>query len=344
MSQQPERTCRTLDIVVPVFNEEQGLAAFHRQLAEVLDGLAGAIRVVYINDGSSDGTAALLRQLVTADTRVVVLELSRNFGHQSALTAGLDHADADGVIMMDGDGQHPPQVIPQMLAQFRAGYDIVLTQRVNDQELSLFKRKTSLWFYSFINRIGQTRIVPGAADFRLLSRQVVDTLKQMPEYHRFLRGMIAWVGFRSVILPYAAPQRLAGYSKYSFRKMLKLAMDAIFSFSLLPLHIGLLLGFFFFMLAGLEIVYVLQFWLRGREDLLVPGWSSLMFMILIVGGFLMMLLGFIGIYVGYIFQELKRRPQYVLKRMQPESEPTSPRNGGTGATEIGPAAERADRS
>jgi dolichol-phosphate mannosyltransferase len=226
----------------------------------------------------------------------------------------LDASSGDFVITLDGDGQHPPEMIPQMIELFKQGYDIVQAQRIEEGEAFSFKKVTSSGFYALINRISGTRISPGAADFRGMSRQAVEALKSMPEYHRFLRGMISWMGYRSVILPYHETSRLAGKSKYSLRKMLRLAMDAIFSFSLMPLYIGLSAGGLFFCLAALEMVYVLSFWVTGRTSNLAPGWSSLMFVILIVSGIIMILLGFIGVYVGYIFQEVKRRPVYLLKR------------------------------
>jgi dolichol-phosphate mannosyltransferase len=214
---------------------------------------------------------------------------------------------------MDGDGQHPPHMIPQMIELYEQGYDIVQAQRIEEQGSFSFKQATSAGFYALINRISGTQMTPGAADFRGISRQVVEALKSMPEYHRFLRGMIAWVGYRSAILPYQETERFAGTSKYSPAKMLRLAMDAVFSFSLVPLYIGLSAGGIFFCLAALEMIYVLSFWVTGRTSNLAPGWSSLMFVILIVSGMIMVLLGFIGIYVGYIFQEVKRRPVYLLK-------------------------------
>ena len=192
-----------------------------------------------------------------------------------------------------------------------------MTQRVDDRTTSLFKRQTSDWFYRFINQIGETRILPGAADYRLLSRQVVEALKQMPEYHRFLRGMIPWLGFQVAVLPYLSPERLAGRSKYSFRKMSRLAADAIFSFSLISLRIGLSLGVVFFVLAVMEVAYVLSLWLNNTQNALAPGWSSLMFMMLIIGSIQMIITGFIGIYVGYIFQEVKRRPPYLIRTFRP---------------------------
>ena len=258
----------------------------------------------------------MLKELSQKDPRIIAVELSRNFGHQAALTAGLDLAEGDAVITMDGDGQHPPDRIPEMLQLFETGYEVVLMQRAEDRQPSGFKRLTSRVFYRILNWISDTKIVPGAADFRLLSRNVVDSLKDMREYHRFLRGMVAWTGFRTVILPYSPPDRIAGVSKYSRKKMLGLAQDAAFSFSLVPLKVGISLGAFFLLLAFLEMVYVLSFWISGRQDQLVPGWSSLMFIILIVGAFLMIIMGFIGIYIGYIFQEVKGRPIYLIQDIQ----------------------------
>lgn len=309
-----------ITIIVPVYNEQEAVERLHERLRQVIDGLPYVFSIFYVNDGSTDRTAERLDAIAASDRRVSVVELSRNFGHQAALTAGLDLASGEAVITMDADGQHPPALIPQMLELYRHGYDVVLTQRVEERQSSWFKRQTSAAFYALLNWFGNTRIVPGAADFRLMSRQVVEAVKRMREYHRFLRGMVAWAGFRTVILPYTPPDRLGGVSKYSLRKMLKLALDAIFSFSLAPLQLGIALGLFFLMTACAEGVYVLSFWVRGRQDLLVPGWSSLMFMVLIVGGVLMIILGFIGVYVGYIFQEVKRRPIYLVRESEPEQE------------------------
>jgi len=200
-----------------------------------------------------------------------------------------------------------------MLRLHAAGYDIVQTQRLDSARTSAFKRRTAGLFYALLNRIGDTHVQPGAADFRLLSRAAADGLRQMREHHRFLRGMVSWMGFRTIILPYEPTERIAGTSKYSLRKMVRLALDAAFSFSLAPLWIGLSVGLVFFLLACIEAVYVLSFWVRGQAAALAPGWSSLMFMVLIVGGVLTTLLGFIGVYVGYIFQETKQRPIYLLR-------------------------------
>ena len=300
-------------IVIPVYNETGVVEQSHAHICAVVDELPYQFTFYYVDDGSNDGTEKSLNTLAIKDRRVKVITLSRNFGHQAALSAGLDRAEGDVVISMDGDGQHPPEMIPQMLNLIKQGYDIVQTQRMDEAQPASFKKWTSGLFYRLINVISGTHILPGAADFRALSRRAVDAIKSMPEYHRFLRGMVAWIGFPMVILPYQPVKRISGQSKYSFRKMFDLAMNAIFSFSLVPLYIGLSVGGVFLLLAMLEMIYVLSFWVTGRTSQLEPGWSSLMFVLLIIGGVLMILLGFIGVYVGFIFQEAKRRPIYLIK-------------------------------
>lgn len=306
------RQKQDIDLVIPVFNEAGVVEQTHARIRAVIDSLPYNFTIYYVDDGSTDGTLDSLKAL--DDTRVQTLELSRNFGHQAALTAGMDATHGDIVITMDGDGQHPPEMIPEMIDLVKQGYDVVQTQRVDEARPASFKKWTSGLFYRLINAISGTRVLPGAADFRALSRQAVDALKAMPEYHRFLRGMVSWIGFSTVILPYQPVERISGISKYSFSKMFRLAMDAIFSFSLMPLYIGLSMGGILLCLALVEMTYVLSFWVTGSTSSLAPGWSSLMFVILIVGGMLMVLLGFIGIYVGYIFQEVKRRPVYLVKQ------------------------------
>jgi dolichol-phosphate mannosyltransferase len=305
---------KTIDLVIPVFNEAGVVEQTYASISKIIDPLPYQFTMYYVDDGSQDNSVECLAALAEKDKRIVLLQLARNFGHQAALTAGLDTSTGDFVITMDADGQHPPEMIPQMIQLFEQGYDIIQAQRIEEAQSVSFKQITSSGFYALINRISGTRILPGAADFRGMSRQAVEALKSMPEYHRFLRGMISWIGYRSVILPYHEPGRVGGKSKYSLGKMFRLAMDAIFSFSLMPLYIGLSAGGLFFCLAALEMIYVLSFWVTGRTSNLAPGWSSLMFVILIVSGMIMVLLGFIGVYVGYIFQEVKRRPVYLLKK------------------------------
>jgi polyisoprenyl-phosphate glycosyltransferase len=303
-----------IDFIVPVYNEGDGLLLFHASLARVLAGSAHVFRFLYVNDGSSDDSSAVLAALALQDSRVRPIELSRNFGHQAALSAGLDAFDADAAVMIDGDGEHPVDLIPAMLQLHEAGYEVIQTQRLDkDREGFVFKRLTGAAFYWIINRLGNTQIIDGAADFRMLSRDAVQALRQLQEYHRFYRGMVQWIGFRSVIVPYTPAVRIAGKSKYSIGKMLRLASDGIFSFSLAPLRLALVVGFMFLVLVVAEVTYVFSFWIRGMEKALVPGWSSLMLMSTLSSGITMVLLGILGLYVGMIFEEVKRRPVYLVR-------------------------------
>ena len=247
-----------IDIVVPLYNEEPVVAEFHRQLMAVGTGLRREcdVKIYYVNDGSVDHTGAELARLAAGDPGVTILELSRNFGHQAALTAGLDRAAGDVAVMLDGDGQHPPGLIAEMVALYRAGYDVVLTQRVT-APVPRWKRWTSTGFYRLLSRIGDTRMTAGSADYRLVSRPVLDALRGMREYHRFLRGMVAWAGYRTVVLPYAERPRIGGRASYSLRARARLAADATFSFSLVPLRLALLVGLCFLVLAAAEALYVL---------------------------------------------------------------------------------------
>lgn len=303
------------DFIIPVFNEAPALERFHAALNAALFGLPQhSFRFFYVNDGSSDESSAVLDRMAVSDSRIFPIELSRNFGHQAAISAGLDAFDADAVITMDGDGEHPPQLVPEMIGLFESGYDIVQTQRNDAQRQGFFlKRITSAMFYSLINRLGETNVVSGAADFRLLSRDAAEALRGLPEYHRFYRAMVQWIGFRSVILPYTPAQRIEGRSKYSLRKMLRLAKDGMFSFSLAPLRLGFVIGAIFILLALAEVVYVLNFWVRDETSKLVPGWSSLMLVLTISAATLMLLIAILGIYVGMIFEEVKNRPVYIVR-------------------------------
>ena len=308
----PKRKLK-VDLVIPIYNEAGVVEKTHAHVREVVDSLPYDFKFIYVDDGSNDGTADTLRKIADADSRISVLQLSRNFGHQAALTAGMDAARGEIIITMDGDGQHPPELISQMIDLVKQGYDIVQTQRLEDDRGMSFKKWSSRLFYRLINVVSGTRILEGAADFRALSRDALDGLRSMHEYHRFLRGMISWMGYASIILPFHEPARLAGKSKYSLGKMIRLASDAVFSFSLAPLYIGLSSGLGFFILAAAQFIYVLTLWLTGNTERIVAGWSSLMAIMLIASGIIMILLGFIGVYVGYIFQEVKRRPIYLIK-------------------------------
>src|SRR5688500_1251281 len=234
----PKRSASNIDLVIPIFNEAGVVEQTYTKIWETIDPLPYQFNIYYVDDGSTDGTPESLAALARKDQRIIVLELSRNFGHQAALTAGLDASRGDFIISMDADGQHPPELIPQMIELFEQGYDVIQAQRIEGERAFSFKQIMSYSFYALINTISGTRFVPGAADFRGLSRQVVEALKSMPEYHRFLRGMISWMGYRSVILPYHETHRVAGRAKYSFGKKLRRAQGGLISFLCVSLRIS----------------------------------------------------------------------------------------------------------
>ncbi|MCA0452625.1 MAG: glycosyltransferase family 2 protein [Chloroflexi bacterium] len=313
-----------ISIVIPIFNEEDALPAFNQSLVELLESLPHDYEVWYVAGGSTDQTSQIVQRLHSANPRVKLLELSRNYGHQAALTAGLDFAKGDVVISMDGDGQHPPFVIPQLIAAYEAGNDVVLTQRRTTGEISYFQKLFSKTFYQLINKLSESEIVPDSADFRLLSREVVQDLRGLNEQHRFLRGMISWMGFQQTIVSFDAPPRLAGRSKFSLRKRLRLAADAIFSFSIVPINLVIAFGVLLLIAAVGQIFYVLLTLITVGNQGIPPGWTSLMLAVLIIGGTQMLTLGLIGYYVGMTFQESKRRPIYFVNRRLSTLDKTPP--------------------
>lgn len=309
----PSSVLLSVDIVVPVFNEGSILENLYRRLCQAVEALPQRFRFWFVNDGSTDDTAAVLAALAAQDPRLEVIELSRNFGHQAAITAGLDRATGDHVITLDGDGEHPPELIPQMLELASQGFEVVLTQRTDPLKAGVFKKTSADLFYSLINRISDTQIIRGCGDYRLLSRKVVAELCKMRETHRFLRGMVPWMGFRTAILPYQPAPRLGGKTKYTLPKMVRLAFAAVLSFSLAPLYLIGSLGGLFLLLAFVDLIYLLA---RRMAASTAPpaAWDNpLVFFILLIGGLILVALGIIGIYVGYILQEVKQRPIYIVR-------------------------------
>ena len=304
---------KLLSVVAPCYNEAEVIRLFHDDLGRVLDALPDLDHeILFVDDGSTDDTLAILNEIAARDRTVRVCSLSRNFGHQITLTAGLDHAAGDAVIMMDCDMQHPPALIPDMVAKWREGYDIVSGVRLATVGESYFKRTTSRGFYSLLNALSGTKVPAGVADFSLVSRRVCDALKSMPERHRFLRGLISWVGFRRALLPYQSPQRAAGTTKYSLMKMVVLALDAVFSFSAEPLRLALRAGLLVTGVGFLYLLYTLGYGYLVRG--LVPGYASLIGVTMILGGSQLIFLGLIGQYLARVFEEVKGRPIYLLKQ------------------------------
>ncbi|HEY0431700.1 MAG TPA: glycosyltransferase [Pyrinomonadaceae bacterium] len=301
-----------ISVVVPCYNEEQVIIETNRQLVATLAGLEQAdFEIVYVDDGSRDRTADLLREIQAADQRARVVRLSRNFGHQLAVSAGLEHAAGDAVVIIDADLQDPPEVIHEMVARWRDGYHVVYGMRTDRPGETAFKLWTAKLFYRLINRLSKVQIPLDVGDFRLIDRQVVNVMLAMPERDRFLRGMVSWIGFRQVAVMYARAERRAGASKYPLLKMLQFAVDGVLSFSLTPLRVALWVGFLSIGLAFAGIIYafVVRFYIRDY----VKGWASIFTAVLFIGGAQLITLGIIGEYIGRIYAEVKRRPLYVIQ-------------------------------
>ncbi len=305
-----------LSIVIPCFNEEESLDELYLRLRKVLEENGLNYRLIFVDDGSTDKTIQKLIELRSGDKRVRVLELSRNFGHQAALCAGLDHSGGDAVIMMDADLQHPPELIPELISKWKEGHEIVYTIRKDPPGTSLFKRKTASCFYRLINLLARINIPENSADFRLLDKKVVDEFMRIKERTRFLRGLIRWVGFRQCPVCYEAAPRFAGRSKYTLWRMIRLAFDGITSFSTFPLHLATFFGSFISILGFAYALYALYVRLfTGRA---LPGWASMVVTVLFLGGIQLLCLGIIGEYIGRIYTESKFRPLYVLRNIYAE--------------------------
>lgn len=302
-----------LSVVVPAFNEEEGIALFADATTKVLDSLTSSWEIIFVDDGSRDGTYDELCKLRESDPRIKVLRFSRNFGHQIAISAGLEFAQGNAVIVMDSDMQHPPELIPEMIRLWKEGNHVVYTVRTYNKETSWFKRKSSDWFYALCNHLTDVPLVAGAADFRLMDRKAVDCLNAMPEKSRFVRGMIRWLGFRQAELQFTANARAAGTSKYTFRKMFSFAADGITSFSTKPLRWISYAGFLSAFSAVPYTVWAIIYFFTAEENRFTHGWSSLIVAISFFCGLILISLGVIGEYVGKIYMETKCRPLFILQ-------------------------------
>ncbi len=297
-----------ISIVVPVYNEQENVRYFYQEVRKYMDPLEYLYELIFVDDGSTDDTPRIIEQITQQDVRVSAVILARNFGHQIALTCGLDYAKGDAVITMDGDMQHPPEMLPILLRKWEEGFEVVQTIRSDTQGVSWFKRYTSSMFYRLINVMSNIHINEGGSDFRLMDHKVVETFLRFKERARFIRGLIGDLGYRQTFIEFVAPQRHAGKSKFSLKKMLTFAIDGITSFSKVPLRIalyaGLLLGMMSFLLT-LNVVYTKLFTAEA-----VPGWATLAVSVLLLGGLQLLVVGIIGEYIGRIFEEVKQRPLY----------------------------------
>src|SRR3984885_314922 len=307
---QPRGYPARLSIVIPIYNEEQSLPFLRERVTGFLDSLPCAAEIVLVNDGSSDGSIDLLAEWAQSDGRVKVFNLARNFGHQMAATAGLDQASGQAVVLMDADLQDPPEVILEMLQEYRRGYDVVYGRRTSRAGETHFKRISAWIFYRMMRLLIHSDLPADVGDFRLVSRGCLDAVCSMRETHRFLRGMIAWVGFPQTAVSYARNPRVAGKSTYSLRKMLWLAWTAAVSFSPTPLRASFVLGFLIAAIGMLEAANAVIRSILGLY--VVPGWSSLIVVTCLIGGAILIGIGVLGEYVGRIFEAVKGRPLYVI--------------------------------
>ncbi len=302
------RVLGLLSVVAPIYNEEALIEQFYGRVCAALEGVN--FELVLVDDGSSDASPRILERLAENDPRVRVVFLSRNFGHQTALTAGLDHALGDAVVMLDADLQDPPELIPRMLDHWRRGCDVVYAVREQREGESRFKLSTAKWFYKLFDKLAQVELEHNSGDFRLLDRQALDALLSMRERNRFLRGMTVWVGYTQAAVSYRRDPRYAGETKYTLSKMMKFSLDAISSFSHRPLQLATLLGFLISTLAFVAIPVVVALRLTGSY---LPGFGSITIAILLLGGIQLIAIGIIGEYVGRIYDEVKGRPLYLVR-------------------------------
>lgn len=304
-----------LSIVVPVFNESPGLVEFHNRLGAVLDTIDGATEVLYVNDGSSDDSLQVLLNLQQNDGRIGIVDLSRNFGKEVAMTAGLDHAGGEAVVIIDADLQDPPELIPKMVAKWNEGFDVVYARRTGRRGESWFKRKSAHYFYRLMEKIGSVPIPRDTGDYRLLSRRVIDALSQLHEKHRFMKGLFSWVGFEQTAVEFERDPRSTGKTKWNYWRLWNFALEGITSFTVSPLRISTYLGVLVALGAFIYGAFILFRTLFFGSDL--PGYPSLMVVILFMGGVQLIAIGVIGEYLGRVFNETKNRPLYFTKQVLP---------------------------
>lgn len=303
---------KKISIVIPAFNEENNLSVIHEKIKNVFSEISQYdYEIIFVNDGSIDGTQKQLEHLASQFPEIKYLEFSRNFGHQPAVKAGMDFADGDAVISMDCDMQHPPELIKKLLKKWEEGYEIVYTIRTYSENISYGKKVTSNLFYEFISKVSDIEIEKGAgADFRLLDASVIRIIRNLNESDTFLRGLVKWVGFKQIGVSFDAADRHSGESKYNLKKMMRFALSGVTAFSVKPLYLAAFLGFLFSGLSLLYIPYVIHSFITGTE---ISGWASLIMTVVFFGGVQLIILGIIGIYIGKIFKEAKNRPNYIIR-------------------------------
>lgn len=299
-----------ISIVIPLLNEEGNIKVLYESLLPVVEKISADYEIVFVDDGSKDSSFDIITKISQLNKRVLGISLSRNFGHQIALSAGLEHASGEAVVMLDADMQHPPEIIVDLYNKYKEGFDIVNTIRTETADVGIFKKITSYYFYKLINRLSDIHIEPAAADFRLMNRKTVNAFLQMKEKDRFTRGLVSWMGFKQAQIEYIAPQRFAGKSKYSLLKMFRFAADGITAFSAKPLRVSFFAGIIVSFTGLLYAIYAVFQYFGGKN---IPGWTSILVSILIIGGIQLISIGIIGEYLARVFNEAKNRPMYLVK-------------------------------
>jgi dolichol-phosphate mannosyltransferase len=299
-----------LSVVVPIFNEEPNILELNGRLTKALATMEN-YEVIFVDDGSKDKTLSLIKKLSAENEKIKYLSFSRNFGHQNALRAGLAYASGDCVVSMDGDLQHPPELIPKLVEKWQEGFKIVYTVRQDSQKLSFFKKGTAKLFYALMAKLSDVNIPRGAADFRLLDRQIVEIILKIEENTFFLRGLVAWLGFDQFAIEYAPEERFAGKTKYSLKKMISFAITGITSFSVKPLRLATVAGFVIAFLAFLYALYAL--YIKIFTDSALSGWTSVLVSVLFLSGIQLITFGIMGEYIGKLFMQAKGRPNYIIK-------------------------------
>jgi glycosyltransferase involved in cell wall biosynthesis len=305
-----QRQKKKISFVIPVFNEAANIRILHQELTAVLEGLPYIFEYIFVDDGSTDNSLSLIKELTRESPDVFFIELSRNFGHQYALKAGLDISLGDCVITMDCDLQHPPEIVKRLIEQWEKGFDVVYTRRKDDKNLPTIKRKSSALFYALLNRISDVKLENGTADFRLMSRNVLNAFSQLNESELFIRGLIKWTGFRQTAIDYTPRTRHAGKTKYNFKKMMSFAFRGITAFSVKPLQLIGYFGMILFLISLILIPYALISYFIGRT---VSGWTSLMIVIIFFGSLQVLMIGVIGLYIGKLVIQSKHRPHYFIR-------------------------------
>lgn len=304
---------KKISVIIPVFNEEGSISELLNRLQTVLKQLKFSSEIILVDDGSTDGTLPVLQEFANRNNEIKLIVFSRNFGNQAAVSAGLNYCTGDCAIIIDADLQDPPELLPELIAKWQEGFEVVFAQRITRKGESLFKKMTALLFYRLLQKLTQVDIPPDTGDFRLIDRKVITTLNEMPERNRFLRGMVSWAGFRQTGITYVREERFAGETKFPFFKMLKFALTGITSFSFIPLQLASYFGFLVSAGAFISGLYVL--YLKFFTDKTIQGWTSLMIALLFLGGIQLITLGIIGEYIGRMSEEVKQRPAYLIREM-----------------------------